>query len=162
MPVPFHRLLVVAPIVAGLAGLSWYAAVAHSRPGPGPGELFARSGNSDGCNPVDDELERQRRIALGRMTAKDEVVRQLLTGRLTLAQAAARFRAAELGFPTKSGPARTDGGPGEDERLCRDVIRRVYYWVAARLPTESGPIAARLAAELETLRGPDGTVRLPD
>jgi hypothetical protein len=81
---------------------------------------------------------------------------------MTLGQAAVRFRTIETEWPPPWGPPRTTGGPEEGERLCRDVMTRAGDWVAAHLPAAGAQVTARLEAELEQLRGPDGTVHLPD
>jgi hypothetical protein len=39
---------------------------------------------------------------------------------------------------------------------------RANKWVEAHLPAEAARVAARLDAEFEQLRGPDGMIRLPD
>jgi hypothetical protein len=41
-------------------------------------------------------------------------------------------------------------------------MARAHGWVAENLPEAAALVAARLKAELEQLRGPDGVVRLPD
>ena len=89
-------------------------------------------------------------------------MRDLLAGRLTLPQAAARFRDAEKEHPFTWPPPSAATGPAEGERLCRVVMDQANFWVETNLPSQAAAVAARLEAELERHRDPDGTVRLPD
>jgi hypothetical protein len=91
-----------------------------------------RSGNEKNA-----ELESRIQEARARVTAKGEVIRDLRGGRLTLAQAAARFRDVE---------DVRDPGPREQERLCREVIR----WAEADAQTESWTAGERTRRRLES------------
>ena len=53
-------------------------------------------------------------------------------------------------------------GPGDDERLCREVITRVNRWLQVKQPARATEVVARLEAELERHRARDGVLRLPD
>jgi hypothetical protein len=95
-------------------------------------------------------LERQLQAVRKRTEAKWQVVRQLLAGRLTLREAAARFGA--LNDEPADCPCRDDHFPGatRGERLCRQVIA----WVreeAREGQAEAAEAAACLEAELEAL-----------
>jgi hypothetical protein len=108
---------------------------------------------------VDDDLERRQQAVLRRVLAKTEAVKELRAGRLTLVQAAARFRDADAAGPPGCEPGPL---PADEEGLCRAVIAWVRgSYVVDRFP-EAPAMVARLEAELERLRGPDGIVRLPD
>ena len=156
---PARRLLIV-----GFVALS-VAAIAHYGAHPGAGPRFSEPSilrlNTEEGAESDAELERRRQVYQDRIATKQHVVRELVAGRLTLSQAAARFRAIDMELPLTWGPPRPAAGAGEDERVCRNVMVRAIGWVAEKLPEATAQVAERLEAELEQLRGPDGVVRLP-
>jgi hypothetical protein len=154
--------MVIALLCAGVAGLACYAAGMHSRLAPRSGGLSILPRELDKCRQTDAELERRCQVFMRRGAAKDQAVRAMLAGRLTLGQAAARFRAIEREQPVTQCPARAANGPEDGERLCRDIIDRARHWVAENLPAEAASVAARLEAELEQLRRLDGAIRLPE
>jgi hypothetical protein len=162
VPAPLRRLSVTVVVAVGVAGLIGYGAGAHFRAGPGFGDLPTPRLEADQCGQRDAEQERRLQVLLCRAAARERATRELLAERLTLGQAAARMRAVEREVPVTWRPPRAKGGPEEDERLCRDVMAWARSWVAENLPAAAGPVARRLEAELEQLRGPDGLVRLPD
>ncbi|HEX5269789.1 MAG TPA: hypothetical protein VFW33_04840 [Gemmataceae bacterium] len=93
-------------------------------------------------------LERAGVAVVTRREAKERATQELLAGRLSLAQAAARFREADAlpgGCPRRCrAPGRT-----EEERSCREVIG----WAVAAAERAGGPgigraIRRRLEAEL--------------
>jgi hypothetical protein len=108
------------------------------------------------------ELDREAEETFRREVTKEEVVPEVLAGRLTLWQAAARFRALDATASPRIRKSLGEGFPGiaEDERCCRKVIT----WVARReaeRPDGGHGVAQRLAAELEdALR--HGRLSLPD
>ncbi len=162
MPAPSRQLSVVALLVVS-AGMAGYSAGAHFGPRPGPGEHSAQPRELDERGQWEAELERRRQVFQRRTAAKDQAIRELLAGRLTLCQAAARFRDAEREAPLTWGPPpQTGDGPGEGERLCRDVMDWADSWVAENVPAAADSLTARLKEELEQHRGTDGVVRLPD
>jgi hypothetical protein len=162
MPAPSRWWSVVALLAVGVAGLIGYGAGAHFRTGPGFWDLPTPRLDADPCGQPDAEQERRLQVLRCRAAARERAARDLLAERLTLGQAAARMRAVERDLPVTWGSRQTEGGPGEDERLCRDVMAWARSWVAENLPAVAGPVARRLEAELERLRGPDGIVHLPD
>jgi len=162
VPAPLRRLSVAAGVAVAVAGLIGYGAGVRLRPQPGTAGLPTPQLEPGGRGQWDADLEHRCQVFVCRTAARDRAVRALLAERLTLGQAAARFRAVERELPVTSGPSWTEGGPGEDERLCRYVIAWAHHWVAGTLPAAVDPVARRLEAELERLRGPDGVVRLPD
>src|SRR5262245_16407029 len=161
MPKPPRRLPITALLALGIAALIGYAVGVYSRPQRGPDELPAWPGERDECRHRDAELERKHDVLARRYSMRVKAVRELLLGRLTLGQAAVLFRDVERELPV-TWELRPSGGPGESQRLCREVIDWAQNRVAEVLPTEAAAVAARLEAELEQLRGPDGVVRLPD
>jgi hypothetical protein len=108
------------------------------------------------------ELDREAEEALRRVAAKEETVRGVVEGRLTLGQAAARFRALDAGAPPSTRQVLAERFPAvpEDERCCREVIA----WVAAdeeKRPDGGPGLARRLAAELDDAVR-HGGLSLPD
>jgi hypothetical protein len=81
--------------------------------------------------------------------ARDRIARLVIAGRLTLAEAAARFRELDHQVMDPGTYARTlqmyFPGASEEERLCRKVIRH-----ALKLVDQQPDVAARLQARLET------------
>jgi len=159
-----YRLSIVVLVLIAGAGLLYLGARAVLEPMEDAGEPASPRGQLSNRPLTDEEFERRRESLMRRHLAKDQAVRELLAGRLTLLQAAARFRDAEAAVPASwTPPVRADAGdPAEGERLCRDVITRVHDWLATNLPEHAAEITARLEAELRRLRGEDGVVRLPD
>ncbi|MCI0642311.1 MAG: hypothetical protein L0Y72_26745 [Gemmataceae bacterium] len=157
----YRPLLVSAVLIAVGAGLIYFGAEIVSRrqfSDDHPAGL-----RRDETDQMGKELESRREILMGRAVAKQQAVRHLLAGRLTLLEAAAQFRDAERTMPITWGPPRPDsGGPAEGERFCRDVVLSAHYWLEENLPAQAAHVTARLEAELQQLRGPDGIVHLPD
>ena len=104
-------------------------------------------------------------VTLARMTGKEAVTRDLRAGRLTLLQAAARFRAlnASPGGPAADLRAHFAGTTAE-ERVCRQVIS----WTQAAVSQDESPAAGRhtgrrLEAELAgLLERNHGVITLPE
>jgi hypothetical protein len=159
---PSRRLSIIALFAVAVAGLTWYCASKQPRFAPRFGGPFTQPRETTECAQRDAEVERRVQVLVSRSTLKEHAVRELLAGRLTLGQAAARFRVIEWEFPVTWCPPRTADGQGEDEHLCRDIMARAHGWVAENLPEAAALVAARLKAELQQLRGPDGVVRLPE
>jgi hypothetical protein len=135
-------------------------------PGGGPA-----AGETGGLDPFTALLTEQRRTAeldskvteaLWRKEVKEATTKDVITGRLTLWEAAARFRALARENPAFNWDGFRLDHPGQtdDERHCRQVIAAVvgalWEW-----PGEADKVVARLEAELEACREPDGTIRLP-
>jgi len=161
MPTSSRRLLFVALLSGGGAGLIGYGSGMYSRPEAGPGKpSTVRQELEMGGESA--KLESHRQVFEQRYALKDKAVRELLRGHQTLVQAAVRFRDIERDLPVPWGPVPPSAISGEDERLCREVITRARHWVWANLPAEMASVVARLEAELEWVRGPDGAVHLPE
>jgi hypothetical protein len=109
-----------------------------------------------------DKLEVQLANVVRRGARRRETVQELIAGRRTLREAAARSQALareDPDFPwdmfRREYPGRTD-----EERHCRQMI--VFVQTALQdHPGEAAEVVARLEAELEAYREPDGTIRLP-
>ena len=90
----------------------------------------------------------EHRRALERLEVKQQIIADLIAGRLPLLDAAARFRDAHA-------------NPAEDgERLCRVVIGWVYLTLSER-PERAEALANRLEQELQVIVSRQGLVRLP-
>jgi hypothetical protein len=124
----------------------------------------ARPSPLEQIGPEEEELDRRLQVTVRRNMRKEEAIGELLAGRLTLVQAAARFRDADAAVPAEWRYVRPDTapGPGEGERRCREVIARVRLWLANNQPPQAAEVTARLEAELQHLLDKDGVVRLPD
>ena len=149
-------------LLAGAAGLFYFGADVAPRAGPGGNAPPTTQDLRDESSPTEEELERRRQIFLDREAAKHQAAMDLLAGRLTLLQAAAGFRDLEEALPVTWAPRGAAPGPAEAERLCRVVMERANRWMERTLPGRAADVAARLEAELERQRQPDGTLRLPD
>jgi hypothetical protein len=156
------RLSVPALLMAGAAGLIYFGADKAPRRALVGNTPSSVQSYPDEGSLSDAEMERRQQIYLQRIVIKDRAVRDLLAGRLTLVQAAAQFRDVEKEHPVTWWPRNTEPSPTEGERLCRMVMEKANGWVKATLPSQATAMAARLEAELEHHRGPDGTVCLPD
>jgi hypothetical protein len=141
------------------AGLVYIGADLLSRLGRDFGELAALQRRLDESARRDEELDGHREVYLRRIVVKEQAVGELLAGRLTLPQAAARFRDVEEALPVTWGPpCCAASGSAEGERWCREVMA----WVQTQHGEDLPALAARLEADLRRHRGTDGTVRLPD
>jgi hypothetical protein len=102
--------------------------------------------------------------AAARLAAKEQTTQELLAGRLTLVQAAARFRVLNA---SATGEARDltlylDGATDE-ERLCRQVIGWAKGARAIRSPEAGEQTCQRLEEELAGLLASNhGMIRLPE
>jgi hypothetical protein len=108
------------------------------------------------------DLDRQSDATVRRLVAKEDTLQELLDGRLTLWQAAARFRDLDATAPVSARREAERRFPdiSEEERSCRLVIAWSAEW-EERQPGGGTGVARRLTAELEdALR--HGPISLPD
>jgi hypothetical protein len=107
-----------------------------------------------------DDLDAQQAEVLERLAVKHEIAEQLLAGRLSLSEAAARFRdLTPRGSLGERILRAAYPGAGDDECFCRAVIN----WVGSREASPSTAHEARvrqLEAELEGRLGRGGKVML--
>jgi hypothetical protein len=162
MPLNLRPLTVAALLVGVAASLIYFGADTGSRRNSHRDSPSVAQCLLDEKSPTDEELERRRQIYLQRYSVKEHAVQDLLAGRLTLLQAAAQFRDVEKSLPVTWAPRIAATGSAEGERLCRMVIAMAKGWMEENVPAAAAHMTARLAAELEHHRGPDGTVRVPD
>jgi hypothetical protein len=104
-----------------------------------------------------------------RILAKEQLVEEVASGRLTLFATAALFRELDgmpprNEFPTHQDPPIRLECSTEDERYCVRVI--TFAWNSLRAtPAQPGRaeiVTERLVAEFEAERNLSGTIRLPD
>jgi hypothetical protein len=103
----------------------------------------------DAASERDEELARQGPLALERIKAKDAIARELIAGRLSLAEAVARFRALPHPPRRMRELLRRYHGAGSDEEILR---QHVLDWACLLLegePARAEALRRRLLAELE-------------
>ncbi len=97
-----------------------------------------------------------------RVRGKQQIAHDLLEGRLTLWEAAARFRQLEeqtseyIGYPRNLRPGETI-----EENLCRQVIRWACNEAPVSSSCEQDQLAQRWEAELEEHLRQEGKIQLP-
>jgi hypothetical protein len=99
---------------------------------------------------------------LSRLTQeKRAVAGRLIAGKITLAEAAALFRAINARRP-KTFPLCPEPFPGrtDEERICRQVLAHVAAELSLS-PGEADPRLDCLEYDLATLLAQDGTIHLP-
>jgi hypothetical protein len=112
---------------------------------------------------VSAELDRATALSRHCLAVKAEVCTELIAGRLSLFEAAVRFRAASAEVPARfrRNLAEVYPGDSDDERECRRVIE----WVRSAGDQDAGvrdQVADRLEVELCEHLAEQGTVRLPE
>jgi hypothetical protein len=102
------------------------------------------------------QLEDFRRNTLSRLQARAVIVRAVVAGRMSLREAAARFRDIDATMPADfRDHGRSDySGATEEERLCRKVIHSVV--AQQDDPCLAAALGARLDEELQQLLGSVG------
>jgi hypothetical protein len=94
--------------------------------------------------------------ALHRLRAKQQVIAELINGRVPLLEATARFWAAQCPAKEQAGAPPSDDG----EQLCRTVIGWAYLALSER-PERADAFSEELEQELQAHLTRHGTVRLP-
>jgi len=109
-----------------------------------------------------EELNQRQKLTYHRINVKNQTVLDLLDGRLTLVQAAARFRdLEETAGDTSTSPVRSDCAAADGERWCREVIHWFHEQLRWSDPVRADEMAASLETELWYHQSPDGTIALP-
>jgi hypothetical protein len=106
----------------------------------------------------------QERAAMGyrHAQAKRAVVTELLADRLTLVEAAARFRELDADLPeTRDRLLQAYPGVSYEEALCRQVIGHARGELEVRAPEQMRSVVARLEAELQAHLESEAGLRLP-
>jgi hypothetical protein len=99
---------------------------------------------------LEQSVEEELRLAERRWEDKQQVTCALLKGRLTLREAAARFRDIDVGIPLKA-QAQRPPQYSEEEWACRQVIAFVHGELAGnrQAPAQAEEWVARLEAEYQ-------------
>jgi hypothetical protein len=110
-----------------------------------------------------EELQQKIRAVTDRLNRKETVVKALLAGRLTLLEAAARFRALNEAPPEYNWDAfrLTMPGDSDDERHCHEVISFAFHALRRTDPHRADELHESLRAELRQHLG-RGPLRLPE
>jgi hypothetical protein len=98
----------------------------------------------------------EHEMALRCIATKQQIVAELISGRLPLVEATARFRSAGGAAP----PAGPVGPEPAGEELCRTVIGWAHLALSDR-PERAEAVSATLERELQTHLTRHGSVRLP-
>jgi hypothetical protein len=115
--------------------------------------------DSGGRSPQPDAIRQTMR----REAEKDRVADDLISGRLTLFEAAALFRRWNAeGAAPPANVALYYAGDSEEERVSRQVIRWAEVVMRQRYPEGADALTKRLEAELRRHKELHGTVVLPD
>jgi hypothetical protein len=123
------------------------------------GESMVPSANRvPGRRPRADEYRR----ALQRVEAKQQIIADLIEGRLTLLEATARFREAHLGSAGEGAYGRllATAGSEDGEHLVRAVIGWVHLALRDR-PERAEALSEELEQQLQAHLATHGVVRLP-
>jgi hypothetical protein len=109
----------------------------------------------------DRQIDELLLVAKMRLALKDEVAEDVVGGRLTLVQAAARFRRLDAGTPEDywRGWRDTARGASDGERYCRQVLAHVRLVLGGR--ADAADVLAVLNRQLEKALA-RGDLRLPD
>jgi hypothetical protein len=107
------------------------------------------------------EVSEDVRAVTDRIVRKQALAEEIIEGRMTLLEAAARFRALDEAPPRFHWEQFRRGypGAGDEERHCREAIGFVRTWLEAR-GYEPGSVVPRLEAELQEHLD-RGDLRLP-
>jgi len=110
---------------------------------------------------LDERLDGEVQAALRRTAAKAEVAGEAVAGRLTLFEAAARFRDLDADAPQeyRRGWLNLTEGTSDEERYCRQVLG--YAALALRGRADAADVLAGFNRQLEEALA-RGDLRLPD
>jgi hypothetical protein len=98
---------------------------------------------------------------LQRLQVKQEIVAQLVAGRVSLLEAASRFRAASQPIAESAGLAvAARSGQESDERVCRTLIGWAYL-ALCEYPERAEVVSNRLETDLQEILDRYGCVCLP-
>jgi hypothetical protein len=122
---------------------------------PAPAEQATRAGQEA------EQLERRQQALLRLVAARRQVAADVIAGRLTLLEAAARFRDLNAETPAFEDCNRIYPGNSPEERFCRLVIDQVESEMEEE-PEQAAELRRRLEAELRQHLGSGGAIRLPD
>jgi hypothetical protein len=155
------RLVCVGGLCALAAGMLWVGSrsLLELRPGDTSLGVFGRQMAEEIRRG--EQLDAAGPIIMHGLERKSEIARELIAGRLTLFEAAARFKAVNAARPANLPPI-LDPYPGAtyEERLCRQVI--VFADTELEGSYDRAEFVARLEADLQEHLDRHGTVVLPE
>jgi hypothetical protein len=109
------------------------------------------------------DLEVQAKLVQQRCDAKNAVVADVIAGRLTLLEAAARFRSLNASCPqAKQWLSYKFRDQSYELALCRSIINRVEVELRSRASQQEYDTVARLESELAEHLQRHGRICLPD
>ncbi len=155
----------VAAVLLSTAGvgLIYFGASTFYRRGQDFGGQTVLQYQLDDGDLTSEEIEHRRLTYLQRSEAKERAIVELRAGHITLLEAAARFRDADMAIPIAWGGVRhACHGPAEGEHYCRAVMSWEQCRLIENSPKHVAEVAARREAELQQHRNRDGIVRLPE
>jgi hypothetical protein len=100
------------------------------------------------------------RLMLQRLQAKQQIIAELIAGKLELFEAASRFQAVHAVAAACFDSPAVSTSRVDSENVCRTVIGWVHLALAHR-PEEAERVSSRLERELEGYINRFGSVRLP-
>ena len=107
------------------------------------------------------EFERCDRVLKMRLAVKEACIQELIAGRITLFEAAARFRRVNEEYPVAS-DAQEFVSESPEERLCQQVILWTRVTLRSCPSMASDDFVEQLEQELRRHKEPNGAIRLPD
>jgi hypothetical protein len=147
MPMPWRAALCAAPTILVLAGSAWLAEHSRGERARRAAEECARGEVVIPTSAVDED--RMHRVAL-----KHEAVLDLLDGRMTFDQVAARFWDVTAGSAEGMTNLReSPEGSTDEQRIVHQIVAFARVQ-AARNPRRYGAALARLESEAEFRAGP--------
>jgi hypothetical protein len=146
----FRLAAVCCILEAGVFCLQRFACNTLSEEHPAPRILPAAVGEYLDAYALRTELEERAATNHRRIQARRAVVTELLADRLTLVEAAARFRELDAGLPeTRDRLVLANPGVTYELVLCGQVIEHARGELKVRAPEQVGSVVARLEAELQ-------------
>ncbi len=106
------------------------------------------------------DFEQRDQALKKRIAVKEACIQELIAGRITLFEAAARFRRANEEYPVV--PDFQDFvSESPEERLCQQVIQWTRVTLRSCPSTASADLVEQLEQELRRHKEPNGAIRLP-
>jgi hypothetical protein len=158
----FRLCAILCLVGVGALGFQRFAC---DRPGteePGPHLLPTAVVEYLDAFALDTESQERAAMSYRCLQAKRAVVTELLADRLTLLEAAARFRELDAGMPeARDRLLQAYPGVPYQVALCQQVIARARSELEARALEQVESVVARLEAELQAHRECETGLRLP-
>ncbi len=151
MPTP-SRFLLTLVAVAALTAAAYFAPPTPPECPPAPEAVQRQRAGGESEDPGYAALEEVRKDILDRLDRRRQVVRELIEGRLSLAEAADRFRELNVCLGNRWAPCLLYyPGRTEEERVCHQVIQWVRAEEKSQPDAHEEATSVRLEEELATL-----------